>query len=165
MIWYRKDWFTAEEQTPPRTWDELVRVAQHFKRFNRFPLAFVGGRQAGETTTYQLLPFLWAAGGSLFSQGRVALDDRAVRTLRFFSDLVHKYRVASPESVSFAWDRPARLFANGRAALAVGGSYEKPLIQEISGWDDKAFRERVGCISIPAGPGGRTRRSLEGWSM
>lgn len=154
VIWYRKDWFTAEEQTPPRTWDELVRVAQHFKRFNRFPLAFVGGRQAGETTTYQLLPFLWAAGGSLFSQGRVALDDRAVRTLRFFSDLVHKYRVASPESVSFAWDRPARLFANGRAALAVGGSYEKPLIQEISGWDDKAFRERVGCISIPAGPGG-----------
>ncbi len=150
VIWYRKDWFAAEHQTPPRTWEELVEVAQHFKRFNRFPLAFVGGRQAGETTTYQLLPFLWAAGGGLFSQGRVALDDRAVYTLRFLSDLVHKYRVTSPECVSFAWDQPARLFAGGEAAVAVGGSYEKPLIQEVSGWDEETFRERVGCISIPA---------------
>lgn len=154
VIWYRKDWFAAEGLLPPQRWDELVLAAEHFKRFVRFPLAFAGGRQAGETTTYQLLPFLWSTGGGLFAHGKVALDGRAVSALSFLVDLVHRYRLASPDVVSFDWDKPARLFAEGNAALSAGGSYEKPLIQEISGWNDAAFREKVGCISIPAGPGG-----------
>jgi len=139
MLWYRKDWFEREGQTPPQTWDELVQTAKHFKRFVEFPLTFVASCRAGETTTYQLLPFLWSTGGCLFSDGKVMLGEQAVITLEFLSSLVHKYRVASPEVVSYAWDRPARLFAKGDAVMAVGGSYEKPLIQEESG---------------PAGPGG-----------
>jgi len=154
VIWYRKDWFKQEKQTPPRTWDELVEVAQHFKRHRGFPLAFVAGRQAGETTTYQLLPFLWSTGGSLFKQGEVALDERAVSAVSFLVDLVHRYRVVCPDVVSFAWDQPARLLAKESVALAIGGSYEKTLIQEESGWDEDTFRERVGCIPIPAAPGG-----------
>ena len=39
--------------------------------------------------------------------------------------------------------------------MALGGSYEKALIQEESGWDDDAFRKRVDCIPIPAAPGGQ----------
>jgi len=154
MIWYRKDWFEREEQTPPQTWDELVLTAKHFKRFVEFPLAFVASGQAGETTTYQLLPFLWSTGGYLFSDGKVVLGEQAIIALEFLSSLVHKYQVSSPEVVSYTWDRPARLFAKGDAALAVGGSYEKPLIQEESGWDDETFRNKVDCIPIPAGPGG-----------
>jgi len=154
MLWYRKDWFEREGQTPPQTWDELVQTAKHFKRFVEFPLTFVASCRAGETTTYQLLPFLWSTGGCLFSDGKVMLGEQAVITLEFLSSLVHKYRVASPEVVSYAWDRPARLFAKGDAVMAVGGSYEKPLIQEESGWDDETFRNKVGCIPVPAGPGG-----------
>jgi ABC-type glycerol-3-phosphate transport system substrate-binding protein len=154
VIWYRKDWFEREEQAPPQTWDELVLTAKHFKRFVEFPLAFVASCRAGETTTYQLLPFLWSTGGCLFSDGKVALGEQTIIAIEFLVSLVHKYRVASPEVVSYAWDRPARLFAKGNAALAVGGSYEKPLIQEESGWDDETFRNRVGCIPVPAGPGG-----------
>jgi len=154
VIWYRKDRFAAEGLSPPRTWDELVAVCQRLKRDQRFPLAFAGGRAAGETTTYQLLPFLWAAGGSLFRDGKVALGAPAVRAVEFLVDLVHRYGFASPEVVSFSWDHPARLFATGAVPLAVGGSYEKSLIQEVSGWDEEAFRRRVGCIPVPAAPGG-----------
>jgi len=154
VIWYRKDWFEREGQTPPQTWDDLVLTANHFKRFVEFPLTFVASCRAGETTTYQLLPFLWSTGGCLFSDGKVSLGEQAVIALEFLVSLVHEYRVASPEVVSYAWDRPARLFASGNAALAVGGSYEKPLIQEESGWDDETFRNKVGCIPVPAGPSG-----------
>lgn len=154
VIWYRKDWFEREGQTPPQTWEDLVLTANHFKRFVEFPLTFVASCRAGETTTYQLLPFLWSTGGCLFSDGKVSLGEQAVIALEFLVSLVHKYRVASPEIVSYAWDRPARLFARGNAALAVGGSYEKPLIQEESGWDDETFRNKVGCIPVPAGPSG-----------
>ncbi len=153
VLWYRKDWFEKEGLEPPYTWPELVQVARHFQPHIKFPLVFTAGRKAKETTTYQMLPFLWSAGGRLFD-GRVDLDGGVVTALQFIVDLVHKYRIASPDVATYAWDQPAQLFAEGRAALAVGGSYEKPLIQEESGWNDEEFRERVGCIPIPAGPGG-----------
>ena len=153
-IWYRKDWFANERIDPPGTWDELVEVSRHFQETTKYPLSFVGGTRAGETTTYQLLPFVWAGGGNLFTNGNVALDDRAVGAVRFLVDLVHKHKVVSPDVVSYGWDQPARLFAQGHLALAVGGSYEKAIIQEVSGWDDETFRAKVDCIPVPAGPTG-----------
>ncbi|MCK4570984.1 extracellular solute-binding protein [Candidatus Bipolaricaulota bacterium] len=154
VVWYRKDWFAKERINPPRRWNELVEVSKHFQKREKYPLAFVGGTQAGETTTYQLLPFIWAGGGNLFTNENVGLDDRVVNAVRFLVDLVHKYKVVSPDVVSYSWDQPARLFAQGHLALAVGGSYEKAVIQDVSGWDDEAFRAKVGCIPIPAGPDG-----------
>ncbi len=153
VLWYRKDWLEAEGQEPPRTWTDLVRVARHFQSRIEYPLVFAAGRNARETTTYQMLPFLWSSGGRLFDGG-VDLDGGVVTALQFIVDLVHKFRIAPPDVASYAWNQPARLFAAGRAALAVGGSYEKPLIQEEAGWDDETFRARVGCMQIPAAKGG-----------
>ncbi|MEA3239136.1 MAG: extracellular solute-binding protein [Candidatus Bipolaricaulota bacterium] len=153
VLWYRKDWFEKEGQEPPCTWADLVRVTRYFQRRVEFPLTFAAGRKARETTTYQMLPFLWSAGGRLFD-GEVEFDGGVVTALQFIVDLVHKYHVASPNVASYEWDQPARLFATGKAALAVGGSYEKPLIQEESGWSEETFRNRVGCIPIPAAADG-----------
>lgn len=154
VIWFRRDWLDQAGEAAPGSWDELVRVARRFSGERRYAIAFAGGTTAGETTTYQLLPFLWAAGADLFVDGRVSLDERAVRAVQFLTDLVRTHRVAPPETPFFTWDEPARLFAQGRVAFAVGGSYEKLRIQETSGWDERAFAERVGCAPIPAAPGG-----------
>ncbi len=156
VLWYRKDWFAAEGVAPPRSWDELAEVAHRFKKPNKFPLVFVGGTKAGETTTFQLLPFIRSAGGDLLSDSKVVLNERAVRAVRFLVDLVHMHKVTPPDVHSFGWDQAARRFAEGKACMAVGGTYEKALIQEVSGWDDEEFLKRVGYVSIPAGPGGRT---------
>ncbi len=161
VVWYRRDRLTAAGLSPPRTWDDLVQICLHFRKEDRFPLAFVAGQAAGETTTYQLLPFLWAAGGQIINGGRAALGMPAQTTLTFLSDLVHRYHVAAPRVVSYAWDQPARLFAAGDATLAVGGSYEKQLIQQVAGWTDAEFRRHVGCVPIPA-PAGRTPTTVAG---
>ncbi len=42
------------------------------------------------------------------------------------------------------------MFARSEVAFAVGGSYEKTRIQEIAGWGDQEFYDRVGCIPIPS---------------
>jgi ABC-type glycerol-3-phosphate transport system substrate-binding protein len=159
LIWYRKDWFDHEGIKPPESWGELVEVARHFKIKRRkyglshFPLAFVGGLKAGETTTYQLLPFIWSAGGEVLSEGEVVLDNKAIQAVEFLRDLVHRYKVVSPKVVSYEWNQLPKLFATGEVALAVGGSYEKAQIQEIAGWDDQEFKGKVGFIPIPARPG------------
>ncbi len=150
LIWYRRDWLRKAKLHPPTTWDTLVDAAKRFSGRSEPSLAFAGGTIAGETTTYQLLPFLWAAGDRFLAGQQVTLGDQAVHAVRFLVDLVHKHHVASQEVAFYPWDQPARMFARGEVAFAVGGSYEKTRIQEIAGWNDREFHDRVGCIPIPS---------------
>lgn len=159
LLWYRRDWFEAEGLEPPRTWEEFVTTARHFQS-NRYGLgrqtvAFPAGLNASETGTYQLLPFLWSAGGDIFRDGHIALDSKPTRkTLQLFHDLVHTHEVAAVDVTSYQWDDPLRLFAAGQVAMATGGSYESTLIKQEADWDEAEFRERAGFVPIPAGPGG-----------
>ncbi|MBW1999192.1 MAG: extracellular solute-binding protein [Deltaproteobacteria bacterium] len=173
LIWYRRDWFQSEGIRPPTTWDELTEVAQHFQRaevrkrygLGPYALAFPAGLKAGETTTYQLLPFLWSMGGDVFADGKVALDsDATKRAIGFLRNLVNRYHVASPEVTTYEWNRAPKLFAGGEVAMSIGGSYESAVIKETSGWDDDEFRAKVGFVPIPAGPGGQQTTTAGGMS-
>lgn len=163
VIWYRKDWFTAEGISPPQTWEELIETGQHFgqpkvrKKYglNQYPLAFSAGLRAGETTAYQLLPFLWSTGTEVFENGKVLLGEKARLTLEFLSDLVNKYKLVSPKAIYYEWDQTSKLLAEDKVALSVGGSYEKALICATAGWDDQQFLERVGFTPIPSSPEGK----------
>lgn len=163
VIWYRRDWLEAEGLSPPTTWDELLAVGRHFRQsavrdrygLGPHPLVLVGGRRGGETTTYQLLPFLWTAGGDLVAENQVVLDSPGSRrALTFLTSLVHSEKLVPPEVVEYAWDEAARTFAQGKAALAVGGTYESFFIRSLAGWDEPAFLDTVGFVPIPAAPEG-----------
>jgi len=173
LLWYRKDWFAAEDLAPPRTWEEWTACARHFQRaavrdrhgLGPYPLAFAGGRAAGETTTFQLLPVLWAGGGDVIADHEVVLNEPAAhRAVAFVSDLVRAHRLAAPGVVDAPWNGPALAFAAGSVAMAIGGSYEGALIRAASGWDETAFGERVGLVPIPAGPGGSPASLVGGLS-
>lgn len=173
VLWYRRDWLSAEGFSPPLTWEELVTVGRHFQQpdvrrrygLGPHPLVFVGGRRGSETTTYQLLPFLWSFGGNLVVDDQVVLDSpQSRRAFAFLQALVHEYRLVPPEVVSYSWDQAIRLFALGKAALALGGTYEGFFIRQAAGWDEEEFLHRVGFVPIPAGPGGRPATLVGGMS-
>lgn len=152
-LWYRRDLLAAEGLSPPRTWDELIDVALHMRKHFEFPVLFPGGPAAGETTTFILTSLIWSTGSELISVEGIILEEGAYHALQFLHDLVHRYRLAPPDVTSYGFNVVPQLFARGEAALAFGGSYEKALIQEVAGWDEEEFRERVGFMPIPAGPG------------
>lgn len=173
VIWYRRDWLAAEGLSPPNTWDELVAVGRHFRQssvrtrygLGAHPLVLVGGRRGGETTTYQLLPFLWSAGGDLIVDNQVVLDSlNSQQALTFLTSLVQTEKLAPPEVVDYAWDEAARIFAEGGAALAVGGTYESFFIRSLAGWDEVTFREKVGFVAIPAPVNGQPAVLVGGMS-
>ncbi len=172
-LWYRRDWLEMEGLTPPATWDELLSVGHHFKQakvrerygVGLHPMALVGGRAGGETTTYQLLPFLWAAGGDLIADNRVVLDSpENKQALNFLASLVQTEELVSPDVVNYAWDEAARIFAAGKAVLAIGGSYENFFIRTQAGWDDATFLEKVGFVPIPAARGQQPSALVGGMS-
>jgi len=161
VLWYRRDWLRKKGVTPPSTWQELVDACIRLQRTANPSIVFCGGTIAGETATYQLLPFLWAAGARLLRDQDVGLGERAIVALQFLVDLVHVHHVAPAEVAYFPWDQPAKMFAEGQVPFAVGGSYEKPLIQQLAGWDEETFEQRVGYMPIPA-PAGSTPTTLTG---
>ena len=173
LLWYRRDWFAAEGLAPPRTWDEWLRCALHFRRaaardrygLGPYPLAFAGGAAAGETATYQLLPVLWSAGADVIVDDEVVLASPAARrAVAFVAELVRKHRVASIETVGTTWNGPALALAAGTVAMALGGSYERALIRSAAGWDEAECRDRLGFVPIPAGPGGAPTTLVGGMS-
>ncbi len=164
VLWYRRDWFREEGLDPPTTWAETLAVARHFHkeevrkrhRIGPHPLVFSGGRAGGETTTYQLLPFIWSAGGDLVSEGRVVLDSAEThRAVDFLRRLIHEEQIAAVDVVDQPWDGAPCAFAHGEVAMAFGGTYENFLIQSAAGWDVDTFLDRAGFVPIPAGPRGR----------
>lgn len=172
LLWYRKDWLAGEGLHPPRDWAELVEVARHFlqpqvrERYGyAYPLAFPGGTAGGEATVYMLMPFIWSAGGEVLERGEVVLDSAAThRALHFLRDLVVTHRVAPADVTRYREDTAFRLFASGKAVIALGGSYEADLIREIGGWEDGEFQKRVGYVLPPAAPGGQPAPTIGGTS-
>jgi ABC-type glycerol-3-phosphate transport system substrate-binding protein len=174
VLWYRRDWFAAEGLAPPATWAELLAAGQHFRqqavrahyRLGPHPIVLVGGRAGGEATTYQCLPFVWAAGGELIRDGAITLNSAQTRAaLSFLTNLVRREQLVSPEAAGYAWDQAAAVFAQGGAALALGGTYESFFIRAHAGWDEATFLDRVGFVPIPAGPGGQPAALMGGNSF
>jgi ABC-type glycerol-3-phosphate transport system substrate-binding protein/DNA-binding transcriptional regulator YhcF (GntR family) len=172
VLWYRRDWFEREGLAPPIDWNDLVAVAEHFlqptvrERYGlSYPLAFPGGSAAGETTVYALLPFVWSGGGEVCDDEAVVLNSPGtLRALQFLRELVCVHRVSPPDVARYTWDTVPRLFAAGKLAMALGGSYEAANIREESGWSGAAFAERVGCVVTPMAPGGVPVSTLGGTS-
>ncbi|MEA3338855.1 MAG: extracellular solute-binding protein [Chloroflexota bacterium] len=174
LLWYRKDWFTQEGLEPPQDWDDLLTIANHFlqpqaqERYGyAYPLAFPGGTSGGEATVYNLMPFIWSAGGEIFNTEAetVVLDaPGARRALQFLQELVTLHRVSPPEVVDYDEYTSPRLFARGKAAMSFGGSYESNFILDTSGWGDDGFMQRVGYVASPAAPGGRQVSTVGGTS-
>ena len=164
LLWYRQDWFAQEGLEPPHDWDGLLEVARHFlkpqaqERYGlTAPLAFPAGTAGGEATVYSLMPFIWSAGGEIFDAeaGYVVLDAPGTRrALQFLQELVTLHRVSPPDVVNFRWGTSPWLFATGKVAMVLGGSYESRIIRDASGWGDGEFMQRVGCAPPPAAPGG-----------
>ncbi len=163
LLWYRRDWFNQEGIVPPRNWDDLLDVSLHFlqpavkeRHGLDYSLAFPGGTAGGERTVYSLLPFIWSAGAEIIDTdvNRVVLDGPETSSaLRFLRQLIRRYGVASPDVVDHEDNTSRRLFAEGKVAMALGGSYEADFIQATAGWSDADFSARVGVVPPPAPAG------------
>jgi len=161
LLWYRWDWFEQEDLEPPQDWDDLVSVSKYFSRrevTRRYmishPLALPGGRSAGEATVYNLMPFIWSAGGQLLHEGEIVLDSLETRqALEFLRSLGVRGIIDPAEIVQYRWDTGPYMLAKGQVAMALGGSYQAELILRMSSWRRDEFPARVGCVSLPAAPG------------
>jgi ABC-type glycerol-3-phosphate transport system substrate-binding protein/DNA-binding transcriptional regulator YhcF (GntR family) len=154
-LWFRRRELEAVAAAPPTTWSDLRGVAQRLAANGLTqPIVMPGGSRGGETTAYCLVAFLASNGAEVLGTDGVTLGSReTAQALRFLRRLVDD-GLMSPDVISFEWNRPVRLLAQGQAAMCLGGSYEATTLAEAFGVSLPDLWRHVGFIPVPAGPRG-----------
>ncbi len=164
LLYYRKDLLKKYGYDhPPRTWDELVEMAQKISKAEGIE-GFVWQGAKYEGLVCDFTEYLWSFGGDVLDDhGKVIIDknDAAVKALQFMKDLIYKYKI-SPEGVTTYMEEDARrIFQNGKAVFMRNWPYAWSLLNS----DDSPVKGKVGVEPLPAGPGGRRAATLGGWVL
>lgn len=129
---------------PPKTWDELLAVAQRHPGKIGFKAAL------SEALTCDILPFVWAAGGS----GESFEDGGARAAFELFAKLAPYLH---PHSAVFKEATIAEAMARGELVIALNWPFA------ISLYEDQGLApERIHVAPLPRAPGGGRATVLGG---
>lgn len=160
VIFYNRDLLKKAgipDPTADWTWNDLLRLSQkltvdanHDGRPKQFGMSFY----AKPPLFWQ--PFVWSAGGDLFSASlsQPALQEQATQNgLSFYADLRNKHHVAPRQSDSGGASM-SQLFLQQQVAFLVSGRWSVPVFREQAkfDWD---------VVPFPIGPSGKSRVGID----
>lgn len=155
IAYYNAKKFDAYGLTPPRSWEELLRIAKAFKEKEGIGRVLFKG-VGGAPTTTQLYEWIVSAGGDPFDFSHPG----TVATFRFLQELAP---FLSPDSRRAKWDTTNDALAQEVAYLAQNWPFGVPLlvrdygkreIRTYSGWAGPEREAHViggDVLGIPAG--------------
>jgi multiple sugar transport system substrate-binding protein len=127
-LYYNKELFKQGGVTPPKTWKELVEVAQKLTNPDKKQWGLSLPTGVGEGLTWTWMCFLWQAGGTFTNPEQTKLTfntPAGVEALQFWVDLIHKYNVATLTP-------PQNAFLTGNVAMEINGPWSIPTIRTQS---------------------------------
>lgn len=110
--YYRTDIYAARHVQPARTWDDLIDVCQTLTGDGRYGLVLPG---QGDPAQRTFSDFLWQAGGEWVDERNMPAFNSAegIQALTFYRDLIQKYKVVPPDTVSYQWVENSSEFSSG----------------------------------------------------
>ncbi|TCG10144.1 hypothetical protein BZM27_00195 [Paraburkholderia steynii] len=115
FLWYRQDLLEAEGLDPPRSFDDVLRIAERMHRPRLGRAGITWSAAPGLPIAETFLQILGAQGAAIFDDGVLQVDTEMGRhVIEYLRALVP----FSPTRVSsLDWARNARLFGAGKAAM------------------------------------------------
>ncbi|MFY1670084.1 ABC transporter substrate-binding protein [Plantactinospora sp. WMMB334] len=158
LLWYRSDLV----QQPPRTWDEMIRMAQELRgQGHPYRVVTMGAQYEGLVVLYNTL--VASAGGQIIDEDgtRAVFDDGAVRAL----EVLHRFATAGITTSSFSntIEDQARLdFQSGQGAFQLNWPFVYPAMQEAA----PELAEKVRWARYPGiDPGTPSRVTIGGFNL
>jgi multiple sugar transport system substrate-binding protein len=168
LLYYRKDLLEkAGFSEPPKTWSELVKVAQALTKdtngdgvIDQWGFATLG-MPSYVFNTFSFFDFLFQAGGKIFDEnGQPAFNSEAgVKALQFFVDLRNKYKVMPPDVTTYDNNPMHTGFLNGSFAMANHWPYMQGMIEQSK------LAGKVGYAPEPSMDGRKPATTLNAWSL
>jgi multiple sugar transport system substrate-binding protein len=119
-LFYRTDLLEAAGIDPPQTMDEMLAAA---KALNQAPDRYgmvIGSRT--DEAWWDFMHYFWAFGGQLFDPETYEVtvnDEKGVAALTFYSDLLQKEGVVSPDVTTYGFNEILTALAQDKAAMGV----------------------------------------------
>ncbi|WP_422770133.1 ABC transporter substrate-binding protein [Plantactinospora sp. WMMC1484] len=158
LLWYRSDLV----QQPPRTWDEMIRMAQELRgQGHPYRVVTMGAQYEGLVVLYNTL--VASAGGRIIDDDgtRAVFDEGAVRAL----EVLHRFATAGITTSSFSntIEDQARLdFQSGQGAFQLNWPFVYPAMQEAA----PELAEKVRWARYPGiDPGTPSRVTIGGFNL
>jgi multiple sugar transport system substrate-binding protein len=156
ILWYRKDLVP----TPPKTWDEMIAMAQKLKKEGKpFEIGFTGAQYEGYVVNVN--NFLTAAGATFVNEEstKATLGPKAVQGL----ELLRKLSTSGVTSASLSNAQEPEVFADlqaGRSAFSINWPYVLSAMQTAGETDPKSKKvaEQLGFTTFPTVKEGETPR-------
>lgn len=162
LLYYRKDLLEKHGLPPPRSWQELVRVALYVTAREEGLYGYVWQGRQYEGLVCNMLEFFWGNGGDVLKDGKLVIEGREnVDAAAFVRDLIARYGV-TPPLVTTAMEEPTRhIFANGRALFMRNWPYAWTLLNA----ENSPLRGKVGIAPLPSFPPHESASALGGWQL
>lgn len=126
ITYYRKDIFDRVGVKPPKTWDELCRIAPKLNDAKVIPYGMGFSKADNAAILFEFFnTVLFQAGTDpVDEKGRPAFgNEKGLRFFQLISDLT-KCKALPPEAVEFTYDHGREAVVAGRAAMTTLGSHQ-----------------------------------------
>ncbi|ELY4311227.1 ABC transporter substrate-binding protein [Cronobacter sakazakii] len=165
VLFYRKDLLEKYKEQPPKTWDEMTRIATKIQAEERKAghknfWGYIFQGKSYEGLTCNALEWIDSYGGGTFvdEKGNVTINNpKAAQAL----DMVRGWmgKITPKGVLGYKEEESRTVFQNGDALFMRNWPY----VWQLSQADDSPLKGKVGVIQLPAGPEGRQATTLGGW--
>ncbi|WP_223167087.1 extracellular solute-binding protein [Nonomuraea sp. SYSU D8015] len=147
-LYYRTDVFDELGLKPPASIGELTETARTIRK--KKPDLY--GMAVGGENTFGALPFVWDAGGDITS-----LDSPESRKgVKAYTDLLTEEICPPQACVSLTGGKTVELFASGKAAMGIGGNFNR------SAMDAGAAAGKYAVVPLPGSAEGSIAPAFAG---
>jgi multiple sugar transport system substrate-binding protein len=147
---------------PPKTRDEFLSMARAVRKLNRdlYGIALSAGADNFSLLRRDIYPWVWAAGATLFAEGRPRLTEGPfVAALEFLGTLNNEGFLV-PGSFSWDEDQQREAFIKGKTVFMIAPVMEIEALREAMGG---SFG--VSTIPVPGSYASRPVFGTEGWGL
>ena len=161
VLLVRKDWLDKYNLQPPKTWDDLAKVAKAFTTPTTYGLAVPGSTARGYTAWYWS-SFLYQAGGDFVKSAgdnkyTASVDSsQAVQAAQFLENQVCTAKDVQPSVLGDDTTATNKAFQTGVAGLYLTGPYAYATM------DATSVKGKYIVIPPPTGPSGQEATLAEG---
>ena len=162
LLYYRKDLLKKYGFSPPKTWHDLIKIAQQITEKEKDLYGFIWQGKQYEGLVCNVLEYFWSNGGDVIKDGTPLINSREnIEALYFMKDLIVKYKV-TPPLVTTAIEEPTRhIFGNGRALFMRNWPYAWNIFERKG----SAIKGKVGVSTLPSFPDKDSASTLGGWQL
>ncbi|MEO7093633.1 MAG: ABC transporter substrate-binding protein [Polyangiales bacterium] len=157
ILYYRTDLVPRA----PRTWDELVSMAQDAQRRDPTLRGYLFQGRQYEGLVCNALEMVWGFGGNDLHDGRVLIDTKESRAALSFMRTLVTSGVSPPSVTSAAEEDARRVFQDGRAVFMRNWPYAWAEAQRPG----SKIAGRVGFSALPTTSGQPGAGTLGGWQL